>query len=415
MQTGVTAPTPEYLYHTVFAGHDNDEFNVVRDSSSNFSTWSFRIKCAKKQRTSHFSALIEAAERISLLHIFTFEVNRRGERDKHEKAFFALPGERMLFGGQYGAPNAQAKKAAAAASDARDAACAAGAPAAGGTYFEVNSDMYDTETDSETECAPAQTKCAAGADAPPPKRARIASAMPTEGAAQTVPLAYMRAEVDYARAETERVRADGKEREAELKAEIARERFDAKEREAELKAEIARVRAERAEDMERLRADLQAAREAADNANKAMQRLQENMNAARASCQRSPSGGNLRRVEIVLDHAKGHYSRFATHGTPPQALGMTDVQASGCFTVRHCESLLLEQQPDLKDSGARAREVFRLVTHGRYLPPTGTRGKEHGVEIFFGEGCVALYSGEDRHGVKWERDNDGGWRVAARV
>jgi hypothetical protein len=104
MQTGVTPPTPEYLYRTVFHGHDNDEFNVCRDSTSDFSTWSFRIKCAKKQRASHFKTLIEDAERLALVHIFTFEVNRRGERMKHEAAFFAYPGERMLFGGKYGTP-----------------------------------------------------------------------------------------------------------------------------------------------------------------------------------------------------------------------------------------------------------------------------------------------------------------------
>jgi hypothetical protein len=104
MQVGVTPPTPEYLYHTVFSGHDDDEFDICRDSSSDFPTWSFRIKCAKKQRASHFSGLIKVAERISLVDIFTFEINRRGARTKHETVFFALPGERMRFGGKYGAP-----------------------------------------------------------------------------------------------------------------------------------------------------------------------------------------------------------------------------------------------------------------------------------------------------------------------
>jgi hypothetical protein len=388
MQMGLTAPTPEYLYHTVFAGHDNDEFNVVRDSSSNFSTWSFRIKCAKKQRASHFSALIEAAERISLLHIFTFEVNRRGEREKHEKDFFALPGERMLFGGQHGAPGAKAKAAAAAVTYSRDLIAAA-------TGFDESIDPYETEPDSDTECSPA-------GGAPSPKRARITGASPA-----SVPLAYMQSEIEHARAseaatrewartEVDRARTEAETREAEWKAETKRAREETERERRESKEEIARLRAaveREREEAERVRAEFEAFRvERAAN-----------------------TGGNKRRVQIVLDHAKAHYDRLASFVSPPAALQLRDVQASGCFTVRHCESLLLQQQPDLKDSGARAREVFRLATHGRFLPPTGMRGKAHGVEVFFAEGAVAFYSGEGGHGVKWERDNGGEWRVTAQV
>jgi hypothetical protein len=324
---------------------------------------------------------------------------------KHEKNFFAYPGERMLFGGQYGAPGAQAKAAAAAASDARDAAAAAAG-------FEENSDQYETEPDSETECSPA-------GGAPPPKRARITGASPA--VELSVPLAYLQSEVEYARAreadakewarmEVDRARKEAEAREAEWKAMLKEEVAEWKAETKRAREETERQRNESKEEVTRLRAEVEKAREETERVRAKLEQFH------MEKCTRVTNvGGNMRRVQIVLDHVKAHYSRFASYALPPAALQIRDVQTSGCFTVRHCESLLVEQQPDLRDSGARAREVFRLVTDGCYLPPTGARSKDYGVEVFFAEGVVAFYNGAEKSGVRWEHDSATGWRASLRI
>ena len=199
----------------------------------------------------------------------------------------------------------------------------------------------------------------------------------------------------------------------ELKAEVERARAEGKaeaERvRAEGKAEAERTRVESKSAIERLQLELDDARTQAKRAHVELQQQ------LAASGGRTSVCGNTWRVRVVLDHIKAHYSAFSEHTSPPAALGLQDVQSSGSFTVRHCESLLVEWQPNIKNSDARAREVFRLVTHGRFLPPTGERGKDHAVEVFLAGGAVAFYNGTDRRGAKWERGFTGEWRATVRI
>lgn len=122
-------------------------------------------------------------------------------------------------------------------------------------------------------------------------------------------------------------------------------------------------------------------------------------------------GGVSRLGRIVLDNIDGH---FSTEPMPlPDKLEMAGLKTTGKFYLRQCESMLVDLQPMIKNSEARSCEVFRYLTHGRYLLPGGAHFNGEYVNVYVAENLVAFKSFRDSRVVLWERNSVGRWKPVA--